>query len=361
MPYPPDYGGVIDVFYKIKALHQIGVKIHLHCFEYGRGRHDGLNQYCEKVYYYQRETMSAGIPLRLPYIVSSRINPELLKNISKDNHPILLEGIHCTWYLYHGELSNRNVLVRLHNVEYEYYRQLAKSSRNFYKKIYFNLESRLLKKYERRIAGKTKLLVLNEKDKHTYQRIFSAKDVEFLPAFLPVTEVESLTGQGEYCLYHGNLSVPENEKAVLWLLQNIFTQLDFPFIIAGKNPTASLIKEINKNHNVQLFENPSQGTMDELIKNAHIHLLPSFNTTGIKIKLLIALFKGRFVVTNAASLAGTHLERICDQADTQLEYTDRIEKLFKSSFTENDIIKRKEILNSLYDNEKNANQVMKWL
>ncbi|MEO6844599.1 MAG: mannosyltransferase, partial [Ginsengibacter sp.] len=82
---------MIDVFYKIRALHKIGVKIHLHCFEYGRGRQDELKHYCEKVYYYQRETLSAGIPLRLPYIVSSRINPLLLKNISKDNYPLLLE------------------------------------------------------------------------------------------------------------------------------------------------------------------------------------------------------------------------------------------------------------------------------
>lgn len=361
MPYPPDYGGVIDVFFKIKALHQAGVKIHLHCFEYGRGRHDELNQYCEHVNYYQRETLSAGIPLRLPYIVSSRINPELLKNISKDNYPILLEGIHCTWYLYHGELGNRSVLLRLHNVEYEYYRQLAKSTRNFYKKIYFLLESILLKKYENRVARKTKLLVLNEKDKHTYQRMFSAKDVEFLPAFLPVKEVESRTGKGDYCLYHGNLSVPENEKAVLWLLKNVFNQLNVPFIIAGKKPTASLIKEIDKNNNVQLFENPSDGTMEELIKNAHVHPLPSFNTTGIKIKLLIALFKGRFVVTNAASLEGTRLEPLCDKAETPSAYKDKIEKLFKTSFTENDIIKRKDILNSLYDSEKNAHQLIKWL
>lgn len=361
MPYPPDYGGVIDVFYKIKTLYQAGVKIHLHCFEYGRGRREELNQYCEKVYYYQRETLSAGIPLRLPYIVSSRINPELLKNISNDNHPILLEGIHCTYYLYHGELNRRKVLVRLHNVENEYYRQLAKSSQNFYKKIYFSLESRLLKKYERSIARKAKLLVLNEKDKEAYQRIFSATNVEFLPAFLPVTEVKSRTGEGDYCLYHGNLSVPENEKAVLWLLENVFSKRNVPFIIAGKKPSTSLVKEIDKNDNVQLFENPSEKSMDELIKNAHIHLLTSFNTTGIKIKLLIALFKGRFVITNAASLEGTHLESLCYQADTQSAYIDRIEKLFKTSFTDEDINKRKEVLNKLYDNEKNANQLIKWL
>ena len=38
VPYPVDYGGVFDLFYKIKALSEAGVKIHLHCFEYGRGQ-----------------------------------------------------------------------------------------------------------------------------------------------------------------------------------------------------------------------------------------------------------------------------------------------------------------------------------
>ena len=32
IPYPPDYGGVIDIYYKIKALNSAGIKIHLHCF-----------------------------------------------------------------------------------------------------------------------------------------------------------------------------------------------------------------------------------------------------------------------------------------------------------------------------------------
>ncbi|RXM39833.1 hypothetical protein BOQ62_09820 [Chryseobacterium sp. CH21] len=31
-PYPPTYGGIIDVYYKIKALSALGIKIHLHCF-----------------------------------------------------------------------------------------------------------------------------------------------------------------------------------------------------------------------------------------------------------------------------------------------------------------------------------------
>ncbi len=31
-PFPPKYGGIIDVYYKIEALYKIGYQIHLHCF-----------------------------------------------------------------------------------------------------------------------------------------------------------------------------------------------------------------------------------------------------------------------------------------------------------------------------------------
>ena len=56
VPYPANYGGVIDVFYKLKYFHQNGIKIHLHCFEYGRGEQIELNKYCESVTYYKRKT-----------------------------------------------------------------------------------------------------------------------------------------------------------------------------------------------------------------------------------------------------------------------------------------------------------------
>jgi hypothetical protein len=186
VPYPPDYGGVFDLFYKIKTLHKLGIKIHLHCFEYGRGQQDELKKYCENIFYYKRNTLMNGTLLKIPYIVSSRISSKLLKNLLKDEYPILLEGIHCTYYLYHGELNSRKVLVRLHNVEFEYYHQLAKSANHFFKKMYYVLESKLLKKYEKSIAQKARLVAVNQKDVRTYQRVFNATDVKFLPVFCPL-------------------------------------------------------------------------------------------------------------------------------------------------------------------------------
>jgi glycosyltransferase involved in cell wall biosynthesis len=361
VPYPADYGGVFDLFYKIKALHHLGVKIYLHCFEYGSGQQPELNQYCEEVHYYKRKKTLAGFLQRLPYIVSSRKNAWLLKNLLKDDAPVLLEGIHCTYYLYSGSLQNRKVLVRLHNVEFEYYHQLEKSTKSFFKKIYFFIESKLLKRYETVIAHKAKLLTVNEEDKRIYQNEFGAKNIVFLPVFLPFNEVKSETGKGTFCLYQGNLSVPENEKAVIWLLENVFKNFKIDFVVAGKNPSAFLKKISKQNEKVRLIENPSEEKMEELITNAHIHLLPSFNATGIKIKLLNALFNGRFIITNQASLEGTGLETLCEIANSAEDYEQIIQRLLAASFSEKEVMERNKILQSKYNTEKNARQLMQWL
>jgi hypothetical protein len=120
VPYPPDYGGMTDIFFRIKALYAEGVKIHLHCFDYGRGEHSQLNKYCNEVIYYKRKTALKSLSFKLPYIVKSRDNKTLIKNLLKDDYPVLLEGIHCTYFLFTGKLKNKKVFVRLHNVEFEY-------------------------------------------------------------------------------------------------------------------------------------------------------------------------------------------------------------------------------------------------
>ena len=67
VPYPPDYGGVFDLFYKLRYLKELDVKIILHCFEYGRGRQAALDQYCEKVYYYKRKRGISSFSFTIPY------------------------------------------------------------------------------------------------------------------------------------------------------------------------------------------------------------------------------------------------------------------------------------------------------
>ena len=144
MPFPANYGGVIDVYYKLKALHSLGVKITLHCFEYGRERSLELNKVCKEVHYYKRNIYKNPYSGNLPYIISTRNNSELLEKLLQDQHPILFEGLHTTFYLNHPSLASRTKFVRTHNIEFEYYRNLEAVESNYLKKLFFKKETERL-------------------------------------------------------------------------------------------------------------------------------------------------------------------------------------------------------------------------
>jgi hypothetical protein len=115
-----------------------------------------------------------------------------------------MEGIHCTALLNDHRFKNRKCFVRLHNVEFEYYRDLDKASGSMIKKLYYRRESTLLKRYEKNIAAKAVFLSVTEKDAETYRRIFNCKSVQHLPLFLPSWKVIATSGMGGYCLYQGD-------------------------------------------------------------------------------------------------------------------------------------------------------------
>src|SRR5690606_4520804 len=144
-PYPVVHGGLVDVFYKIVALHRAGVIIHLHCYtdKPEEPQEPELTKYCREVCYYKRTKGISAFSVSLPYIVSSRADPRLCERLLADDHPILLEGIHCTYILQDERFAGRNIILRMLNVEYRYYRNLFRASRQPVKKLYYLNESRL--------------------------------------------------------------------------------------------------------------------------------------------------------------------------------------------------------------------------
>ncbi|MCS6818538.1 MAG: glycosyltransferase [Chitinophagales bacterium] len=355
IPYPPDYGGVIDVYYKIKALHDIGIKVHLHAFHYGREKSPELESLCETVSYYERKKFYQAIYKSVPYVVGSRQSGELLANLSADEHPILFEGLHTCFYLSHKAIRHKIKAVRMHNVEWDYYKSLGEQERNYLLKFYFLYESQKLKKFEEELKYADHVLTISPNDYEYFSK--HGKKIHYIPAFHSNEKITSKTGKGDYVLYHGNLSVVENNQAALYILKKIAPRSKHEFIIAGKNPLESLRKEIKNQPNVTLVYNPSFETMSSLISNAHICLLPTFQNTGIKLKLINSLYKGRFCIVNKPMIENTGLEPLCfieENADSCIRI---IDELFEKDFTEEDIKLRQEILYRDFSNINNAKKI----
>lgn len=359
VPYPPNYGGVIDVFYKIKTLHEKGVRIHLHCIEYpGRSRSEELNKYCEEVHYYPRKTGLVSALSLKPYIVSSRRSNEMLERILKDDYPILFEGLHSCYFMTDKRLKDRFKIYRESNIEHHYYYNLFKVCNNLFNKIYYLGASCKLRTYQRVLKHANLMLCVSEKDTAYLHDHFPQNKVRYLPSFHPSNIVDVLNGRGEYALYHGNIEVPENTHAAIYLINEVFNDNNIPLIIAGMNPPERLKKMVKGKENIKIISNPDDREMTELIRNAHVNILVTFQATGLKLKLLNVLHQGRFCLVNDKMLNGTGLDELCFIGNDTAALKERLSVLFESDFTVDDASKREKVLAEFYSNSKNAEKLI---
>ena len=358
MPYPPNYGGIIDVFYKIRALHRVGVNIILHVFDHGKASSDELKEYCQQIYYYERKTGIDSQLSTLPYIVKSRRQPILLKNLMKDDWPIFFEGLHTTYYLSHPFLKNRLKIYRESNIEHHYYWKLSLASRKIIDKVFFAVEAARLFLWQKQLSYADLILTVSEDDSLYLRKKFPHKPVECIPSFHGNDEVTSKAGFGNFALYHGKLSVPENDQSARFLIRKVFAGLPYRLIVAGMNPEKNLIRLAKNYPNVVVMANPSLEEMDKLIEEAHINVLITQQNTGLKLKLLNTLFKGRHCLVNDKMLVGTNLAQLCHVANDKNSLKEKITELFQQPFSPDDIGKRIHHLNHWYSDDENTRKIL---
>ena len=356
VPYPANYGGVIDIFYKIKALHSQGIKIHLHCFEYGRAEARVLESLCEKVHYYKRNMGKKYLVNTLPFVVVTRSSEKLLENLLRDKNPILFEALHSCFHLNNAKLNDRVKIVRTHNIEQDYYKNLEKVEKSLFKKIYFGMEAKKLERFEKTLNKANHIAAISSADTANLSTRY--KNVHHITAFHANEEVKIKSGKGEFCLYHGNLEVGENNKAALYLVNEVFSKINTPLIISGSKPSAELKNVISQHTNIVLKANINTQEIDELIKNAQINVLPTFQATGIKLKLLVALFTGRHCIVNSPMVVNTGLEQLCSIKDSADEMAKEITRLFETPFDMEEKQKRELILSENFSNSKNVKKLI---
>lgn len=354
-PYPPDYGGVMGIFNRIKALHESGLEIHLHVFYYEREPKRELESFCHKVYYYKRDMRKTLLFSKYPFIVVTRSSEKLLDNLKFIDAPILFEGLHVCFYLQHPDLKDRIRLVRTHNVEHDYYHYLSLAEKNPFKKWYLKRESVKLREYESVLKNCSRILSVVESDQEYFEKKYSHS--ELMPVFIDEAKFHFSETKNNSVLYHGNLSVAENTLAAVWLIENVFSKMELKCIIAGKNPSLHLVNAVKKYKNIELIPNPSFEKLNQLIQESNICVLPTFQSTGIKLKLIDSLMQGKHCLVNSQMLTGTSLGDFCHQAETPLDFISKINELSVLNFTANDFEKRRTHLKSYFNNQKSVERI----
>ena len=152
------------------------------------------------------------------------------------------------------------------------------------------------------------------------------------------------------------------------MIREVFRKLPYTCVIAGMNPSKKLIRVAAPYPNIRVEANPDKHRMEELIREAQINTLITFQDTGLKLKLLNSLFAGRHILVNPLMLAGSGLEPYCAQAgkmtdkepeteplciiaNTPSEMVQACEQLMRRPFSKQAIQVRKNALFPTYSNQ----------
>lgn len=313
----------------------------MHYLKCNDGSGAKISGYCESIHCYEN---------------SAEINGRLKERLSTNNFPVLVEG---NFYSEISELSNvkdRKVLIRLHDVDLRKFESLP-GRQNFLEKF---LPVRPSKGNRTCFQNNHLYICISEKKANVLRDQYQLSNVEWLPLFVSWHKVKSEEGKGNFCLYHGNLSSPSNEKTATWLLEKVFSVVRYPFVIAGKSPSRRLYKLAQLYSHSHIVADPSENEIDDLIQKAHINIVPCMQTSGGKYKLLHSLFLGKHCLTNCAMISDTGLEQACHIANDKQSKIEAIKNLVNIPFTSAEIELRRNLLAG-YNNSENIRKLIEWL
>jgi hypothetical protein len=360
-PWPANNGLSIELSHTLRSLHREGVRIQLHVHANGPGERRISDPTCDTITYYPSDDPAGSLHAGLPHAVASRNSAALSHRLRQDQHPILFAGLETTLPLADGDWSGRKICIRLFDREHAHVEDIRVHTRSWFKKISLGGESRKWLEWEKRIIPFFPVTVLSMPHARYCRERLGAKQVMELPAFIGWDLPLCQEGVGHFCLYHGDLSEPENDRAATWLLEKVAKQLELPFVIAGRSPSAKLVDLAHRWQHTCIVADPSEAEMQDLIRKAQVQVLPSMTSTGMHFKLINGVFCGRHVVANMAMVKDMRLDSACHLTEDAAGFQSVVMQLYRKPFTEDEVELRSGLMHHYYNNAEHARQLISWL
>ncbi len=258
----------------------------------------------------------------LPYTVSRFISAEtrsaLKKTLEEGPFDIIqIEGLMMTPYLdLLPDPPHTRIIFRPHNTEYLIWSHLAQEERNLLKKSYFQLLTRQILKYEKRISRRfSYLLPISEQDARSFSTWNPQASLKVLPYGIDLPEEAGKTlSRPAALLFLGALDWRPNIQGLEWFLKNVWSSLskrfpDLCFHIAGRNPDSRLEEKIEHYDPRKkiIFHGEVDSTADLFGQSTHF-IVPLFAGSGIRIKILEAISREMVVIATPTGAAGLPLK-----------------------------------------------------
>jgi len=321
VPFNQQYGGNFDIPARMQFAAQMGSKIHLICFTkepVSEQAQQKLRRCCASINILQRPRNYLQLlhPKR-PYSASTRNSktlPDIVSSIIQHSEidVVCLESVHVGEIVPLLKSADVPLIVRLHNIESLYFRELGRAYKKPSLKLIYMWEANKLAKYEECIYTESQgILCVSCAESELLARSYPGLYVAWLPAAIKLeTSANDRHDSGPIIAFSGSMYLPNNIEAVEWFAYKVFPKVlrsvpNAEFWIIGRRP-ARAVQKLGNLQNIRVIgEVPNT---HHLLLEARVVVAPLFHGAGVKIKVLEAIGLGRLVVASSHAINGTTLE-----------------------------------------------------
>ena len=328
LPYPPYSGGVIKSW---KLIEYLGENYEVTAAYFLKNEDINFQQeFFQKVTlkgYYGEEiaiprtpitfikSNLKGIPLNL-YRNRSSIFRNKVRALAQDCDVIFVD--HYEVFQYVPRNFRGKVILHQHNCEYLMWHRFAKVEQNLLRKFALQNQAWRIKKYERTICNQSDVVLAAPNDIDEL-KLIGATDTKYMETYhlgdetLLGAENLKFNSTQEALLFVGTLTWEANVDGLLWFLENGWQGLkdyhpNLKFYIVGKNPDARIVDAVNQRKDVELT-----GFVEDLepyFKKCRVFLSPLRFGSGIKVKVMNAMYRGIPTVTTSVGAEGMAVKNL---------------------------------------------------
>lgn len=355
-PFPPNDGGKIVIYNRIKHLALLGHEIYLYSLIWAKDKQRlrendvvEMKRYCKEVHISAYEYSK---PLKIAKaLLASVVKADTLKNLTipeefKHELQAAVQSQHFDFgiveFTYFGVwvkkiLQDRIKLVlSIHNIDSQFYREIARAEQNIVRKIYLYYESILAKRMELAPFFKKEydlfMFLSDVESEYIIQKVPDVRD-RFVSFPFGLFDKETYAGapvkkNGKLILFTGALNMGTNIKGVKWFLKEVMPAVrskvpDAVFYAVGSNPSPELIRLQDEYTDFKIFANVDK--IEPYMSAADLFVIPLLGGVGLKIKLFDALSARKLIVTTKSGVIGTDFKDgdLLFVADTPENFAER--------------------------------------
>jgi polysaccharide biosynthesis protein PslH len=331
-PYPPRDGGSLASYNMIRGLASSGNFVDLlamntskHYSPGGAGKLniDGLNR-VRDVYIDNSLSFTgllynllfSSLPYNAERFISSKFRDELGEMLRTGKYDVVqLEGLYLSPYVKTiRENSDARIVYRAHNIEYLIWESYYHNAGNLFKKLYLGRLKEKIRNFERNFVNEYDLLVaITGEDLRQMNLMGNIKPAIVSPFGMYPGEIVAgnIDTRNGVCLqYIGALDWLPNIEALNWFIDRVWVKIrfkypDLKFKVAGRNAGRGVARKM-KEQGIEFHGEVENSS--EFLSEFGIFIVPLFSGSGIRVKIIEALFMKKAIIASSIAVSGIPVE-----------------------------------------------------